>query len=262
MASLADGLRLLKTEFVNLKREVVALRATRVVPRDGRDGQPGRDGTSPDHATVVEELTALIPEAIPGNDGAPGAQGEHGKDGEPGLPGAAGAPGEHGAAGETGAQGDRGERGVFGIRGPAGPSGIPGPAGKDGASITDVKLEGSQLAVWIDGVKRIVGSIKAPLGPFTPGASGGGGGARRKPGEFAKQNFDSDGTIASTTTLAVSRGDNTLLMPPGHVGILEIKSALDTVTLDPGSNTVENGNAVTETVNRRFNLDDGVWLEL
>ncbi len=259
MASLAEGLSLLKTQLVNLKREVTALQATRVVPRDGRDGQPGRDGTNPDPDEVLEQLTALVPEAVPGTNGTDGRQGAPGP---AGLTGEPGAPGEPGRTGGSGTEGAQGERGVFGPMGPAGPAGSRGPAGKDGASITDVKLEGSQLSVWIDGVKRTVGSIKVPVGPFTPGASGGGGSARRKPGEFAKQNFDGDGTIASTTTLAISTGANTLIMPEGHVGILEIKSTLGTVTLDPGGNTIENGNEVTLTVNRRFNLDGTVWLEI
>ena len=48
--------------------------------------------------------------------------------------------------------------------------------GKDGKSITKVKLEkGNQLAVWIDGIRRVVGKIelpKAPMEAFTPGGGG------------------------------------------------------------------------------------------
>lgn len=250
MASLAAALRVLKLEFSDIKREQTALRKTRVLPQrgpPGTPGEPGLDGLTPS----PEQILALIPEPVPGKPGEPGRDGDNitGKQGKTGLPGR---PGKDGKAGKPGLPGAS----------ITGRQGKQGRDGKDGASITDVKLEAGKLSVWIDGVKRVVGTITIPLGPFTPG-SGGGGSARRKPGEFAKQNFDDDGEIVSTTTLAVSRGNNTLLMPPGHVGVLEIKSAQGTATLDPTPNTVEGGDlSVTETVNRRFNLDGTVWLEL
>ena len=79
---------------------------------------------------------------------------------------------------------------------------------------------------------------------------------------FNKQNFSANGTINSETELAISTGTNTLIMPTTHIGVLEVKSISGTVTLDPGSNTIENGNTVSTTANRRFNLDGTVWIEL
>lgn len=81
-------------------------------------------------------------------------------------------------------------------------------------------------------------------------------------GVFVKQVFISSGTIAEATDLVISTGTNTLVMPAAHVGILEIKSVSGAQTLDPGSNTIENGNTVLTTTNRRFNLEGTVWLEL
>jgi len=80
---------------------------------------------------------------------------------------------------------------------------------------------------------------------------------------FKKQNFAANGTIAADTNLAVSTGTNTLVMPllPTK-GILEIKSISGVITLDPGTNTVENGNSISTAVARRFNLDGTVWIEL
>lgn len=76
------------------------------------------------------------------------------------------------------------------------------------------------------------------------------------------QKFSSSGTINDDTTLAISNGTNTLIMPTVYDLILDVKAASGTVTLDPGVNTVENGNTVTATVDRRFYLDGTVWLEL
>ena len=80
---------------------------------------------------------------------------------------------------------------------------------------------------------------------------------------FIKETFGSSGTISDNVNLAVSTGTNTLTMPLTPTkGILEIKSIAGTITLDPGTNTVENGNTISTTVARRFNLDGTVWLEL
>ena len=82
-------------------------------------------------------------------------------------------------------------------------------------------------------------------------------------GLFKKQIFTSDGTIDDDTDLVVSTGDNDLFMPLTPTkGILEVKSISGTVSLDPFTNSIENGNDVTPTVNRRFNLEGIVWLEL
>lgn len=80
---------------------------------------------------------------------------------------------------------------------------------------------------------------------------------------FIKQNFIANGTITDNVNLATSTGTNTLVMPLTPTkGILEVKSISGTITLNPGTNTVENGNTVSTTVNRRFNLNGTVWLEL
>ena len=80
---------------------------------------------------------------------------------------------------------------------------------------------------------------------------------------FKKQVFISSDTIDDDTDLAMSTGTNTLIMPTTPTkGILECKSISGTITLDPGTNTVENGNTVSTTVNRRFNLEATVWREL
>ena len=188
MDQIAKALRLAKSEIDTLKSEVQELRRPRAVPRDGkpgRDGLPGaagRDGASPDMDKMVAHIIERMPGRIPGEQGEPGAPGEPGRDGttpkpdailerltaripEP-IPGQAGQLGEPGAQGLAGPQGQRGEPGA---------KGEPGTDGEDGASITDVKLEGSQLVVWVDGVRQVVGTIKIPLGPFTPGTGGGGG---------------------------------------------------------------------------------------
>lgn len=253
MASITDALRVLKTDAAKTRREIALLRQTRVLPQRGAPGPQGEHGTSPDPDKILEQLTARIPAPVPGEPGLPG---------KPGLPGVSvtGEQGKPGLPGRPSKDGKPGKPGLPGVS-VTGKQGKQGRDGKPGASLTGVKLEGGQLAVWIDGVKSIVGKITIPLGPFTPG-SGGGGSARRKPGEFSKQNFDDDGEIASTTTLAISRGNNALLMPEGHVGILEIASVTGEITLDGGTNTIQNGNTVAESANRRFNLDGGVWVEL
>ena len=232
-------------------REVAALQATRVLPKRGLTGPAGADGTTP----TTEQILALIPEPLPGPTGGTGQPGTRG---QTGLAGTGGQPGEPGAVGGTGQPGEPGAVGPTGTPGQPGAQGQTGPAGADGASITGVKLDGDKLAVWIDGVKRIVGTIKMPQII----ASGGGGGFRRKPGEFSKENFDDDGEIASTTTLVISRGNNALGMPPGHLGVLSVASVTGIATLDGGANTIQNGNTVAESATRDFNLDRGVWVEI
>lgn len=57
-----------------------------------------------------------------------------------------------------------------------GKQGLRGTKGKDGVSVTKVKLEkGNKLAVWLDGVRRVVGVVEIPKpeATFTPGGGGG-----------------------------------------------------------------------------------------
>lgn len=78
-----------------------------------------------------------------------------------------------------------------------------------------------------------------------------------------KQNFSGNGTIDDDTDLAVNDATGTIVMPIDPQKLeLVIKSLSGTTTLDPGVNTVENGNSVTATVSRRFNLDGSVWIEI
>ena len=76
------------------------------------------------------------------------------------------------------------------------------------------------------------------------------------------QRFSDTGTINAATELAISTGTHTLVMPDASNRILDIKSVSGTITIDSGSNTVENGNTVTTTQDRSFYLDGTVWLEL
>lgn len=69
------------------------------------------------------EVSALIPDPIPGDDGERGEKGE---------PGERGIPGERGLPGATGKQGDKGARGPIGL---TGKQGIQGKTGADGKSI-------------------------------------------------------------------------------------------------------------------------------
>jgi hypothetical protein len=82
------------------------------------------------------------------------------------------------------------------------------------------------------------------------------------PGRQITQQVTSSGEISQSTTLVISSGTNTLVMPTISVVILKIKSLSGTATLDPGANTIENGNSVTATVNRSLYLDGSTWIEL
>jgi hypothetical protein len=179
---LAEALRLLKSKVAATERDVSALQRTRVVPRDGRDGKDGAkgaDGVSPDPQAIITQLSQLIPAPIPGRDGATGSSGAVGSTGAAGADGVSPDPEaiiERLAARIPAAI--AGANGKNGRDGKDGKNGRDGKDGTDGAAITDIKLEGSKLAVWVDGVKRIVGTIKTPMGAFTPGGAGGGGAAR------------------------------------------------------------------------------------
>lgn len=81
-------------------------------------------------------------------------------------------------------------------------------------------------------------------------------------GAFIVQRFSGSDTIGATTDLALSTGTHTLTMPTVNSEILEIKSITGTITLAPGSNTIENGNTVDTTMSRRFFLDGTAWIEL
>ena len=83
---------------------------------------------------------------------------------------------------------------------------------------------------------------------------------------FSRQEFTSGGTILESTTLALSEGTHTLVMPLVHAGYLDTKSISGTITLDAGTNTFEGTGTSTETVvptqNKHWNLFGTVWLDL
>lgn len=111
-------------------------------PRDGRDAEQ----------VNVSDLAAIILPKMP--------KPKNGKDGKDGLS----------AIGEIGAQG---EKGLDGQDGKQGENGKDGTDGKDGISITDVKLKNNELFVYLDGIKKKVGSITLPKpSTFFPGSSG------------------------------------------------------------------------------------------
>lgn len=172
----------LKQFALKLRDEVQALAARlsqvekiRAVARDGRDGAPGTPGESGAKGDRGEA-------------GERGAQGLPGRDGRDGLPGPKGdsvtraevEPGNMLAiwigdvktlAGRIVAQrGEKGDKGDPGLPGPKGDKGDPGKDGKDGTKITKVELNGRELFIWLDGVKKKVGQIAFP----SLGAGGGG----------------------------------------------------------------------------------------
>ena len=83
-------------------------------------------------------------------------------------------------------------------------------------------------------------------------------------GLFKKQNFTAGGTIDIDTNLAINAATGTLAMPEDTAkGELIIVSNLGaTTTLDPGTNTIQNGNIVSSGTSRRFNLDGTEFVEI
>lgn len=79
---------------------------------------------------------------------------------------------------------------------------------------------------------------------------------------YVRQTFSSGGTINSTTNLVLSTGTHTLVMPLVNNAPLKVKSISGTITLDPGTNTIENSDTVSTTVMRELALEGTVWLEL
>lgn len=132
---------------------------------DGRDGRDGKDGANGESITKVEveegNLLAVwiggvkrVAGTILAQDGAPGRDGRDGVDGKDGAPGKDGLPGKDGKDGRNGRD---------------------GKDGKDGKSITAVALDGRDLVVTIDGVKKKVGTLTMPQ------IGGGGGGSFYRP---------------------------------------------------------------------------------
>jgi len=83
-------------------------------------------------------------------------------------------------------------------------------------------------------------------------------------GLFKKQNFPAGGTIDFDTNLAINAATGVLVMPDdtGKGELIIVSDLGATTTLDPGTNTIQNGNTVSSGTSRRFNLDNGVFVEL
>jgi len=172
----------LRDEVQTLAARLSQVEKIRAVARDGRDGAPGVPGEPGGKGDR-------------GETGERGAQGLPGRDGRDGLPGPKGdsvtraevEPGNMLAiwigdvktlAGRIVAQrGEKGDKGDPGLPGPKGDKGDPGKDGKDGTKITKVELNGRELFIWLDGVKKKVGQIAFP----SLGGAGAGGGTRSLP---------------------------------------------------------------------------------
>lgn len=197
----------LRDEVQTLAARLSQVEKIRAVARDGRDGAPGVPGEPGGKGDR-------------GETGERGAQGLPGRDGRDGLPGPKGdsvtraevEPGNMLAiwigdvktlAGRIVAQrGEKGDKGDPGLPGPKGDKGDPGKDGKDGTKITKVELNGRELFIWLDGVKKKVGQIAFPsLG------GAGGGGVRRLPPDNARIGlFDYNDLATQTTPINIPSG--------------------------------------------------------
>ncbi len=198
-----------KRAFLKLKREFETLREQfgNLSVSDGADGPRGPKGDA-------------------GRDGTNGADGPRGPKGETGRQGRDGRDGQQGATGagvtrvevEAGNQlavwvgeakipagaievkdgksitGPKGDKGDKGSAGPKGDKGDKGSAGPKGDSVTDVKLEGNDLFVWINNIKRKAGRLTVPT------LSQGSGGVRTAPVSAAKMGFFDYNDLATQTT--------------------------------------------------------------
>jgi len=197
LSKISVAVKAILNDLKGIKADVSALQN---LPRP-RKGEPG---VSPDVDAIIEKVIARIPTPAPGKDALPVdvdavafkvlghiEKPKNGKPGKDALPPAmadivsavlAEIPkpkdGEDGVSPDVGAI----VRTVL--------AKIPTPTvlaaekrvtpavrnGKDGVSVTKVKLEkGNKLAVWLDGVRRVVGTIDIPkpAASFTPGGGGG-----------------------------------------------------------------------------------------
>lgn len=151
----------------------------------GRDGEPGKDGVSPDKASIIRSVLAAIPKP---KDGVTPDKKEIAAQVFEMVPEAV-----HGTNGSKGEPGEKGEPGK------------DGAPGKDGSTITNVKLdEQNRLFIWIDGVKKLAGTLKIPksIGPFTPGG-GAGLSAKGKGGPATSIRFITIGTAQLETDTAI-----------------------------------------------------------
>jgi hypothetical protein len=154
--------------------EVKELRADVQNMPTPKNGEPGKPGVSPAPESIAELVLAQLPEI---KDGEPGkdadieavikevlAQIPTPKDGKPGRD--AQPPLLADVAALVLAQIPKPKDGVSpDPKAVAVAAAKQGKPGKNGASITDVRLERNILSVWIDGVKKKVGKIDPPAQP-------------------------------------------------------------------------------------------------
>lgn len=217
----------LGTDVKTLFARVDQVERIRAVARDGRDGAIGAQGERGER----------------GQPGERGVQGIPGRDGRDGLPGPKGdsvtrvevEPGNRLAVwigeiktlagqivtlkGDKGDKGDKGADGKPGAKGDKGTDGAPGSKGDKGTSITDIKLDGNNLFVWLDGVKKSAGQI------LFPAVSVGGGGGSKGLLALLERSLPSNRRVINST------GD----WPPVADGVVPLPSAHYYI----GSNDVE-----------------------
>jgi hypothetical protein len=132
------------------------------VPKDGKDGAPGRDGRDGVDGKdgAPGERGDAGPQGERGEIGPQGERGEQGLQGERGLAGERGDAGPQGERGEIGPQGERGEQGLQGERGLAGERGDAGPQGERG----EIGPQGERGEQGLQGERGLAGE-RGPEGP-------------------------------------------------------------------------------------------------
>jgi hypothetical protein len=164
-----------------------------------------KDGKDADAQAIIEEVLAQIPAPKDGKDAQPPALADVAalvfaqmptpKDGRDGK------DGKSPTAQEVAAALPAPERG---------PQGKEGRPGKDGASITDVKIEkNNTLFVWLNGKKKRAGKIEVPV-PSVPQFAAGGG-SRESRGQVPADNcqiglFDYNDLATQTTPINIPSG--------------------------------------------------------
>lgn len=197
--------------------QAIAQKAAALIPapRDGVPGQPGRDAVV-DYEKVINEAVDRIPKPKDGKDAKPVDEAsiaaavlasipapKDGKDAvvdyEKIVTAVVGRIPKPKAFAPMAVDEDEIVRRVL--------ARIPAPKdGKDGASVEKVRVDkNNKVYVTIDGVEKLVGTIKVPRSPaqFTPNQKGGGGGRKQSGGQGGG---DVNGP-ASATSNAVARFD-------------------------------------------------------
>lgn len=238
----------LRDEVQVLAARLSQIEKIRAVARDGRDGAPG----------------------VPGEPGVKGDRGETGERGAQGLPGRDGRDGLPGPKGDSvtraevepgnmlaiwigdvktlagrivaqrGEKGDKGDKGDKGLPGPKGDKGDPGKDGKDGTKITKVELNGRELFIWLDGVKKKVGQI------VFPSLGGAGGGTRRANDDSGWADY-SDTQYTDGAPFLLAANVDTVLPNNGGAGV-RTQAPLGVEMYKDGKITGRNGDGLAITL--------------